>query len=458
MRPEIREAMAVAMRHGARAAGLRRHASRSMHRRRRSASRVRAEDRDTWQRCCMADTFQSMQPWHRRRRPSRRKYVAAAREAYQRTPQGGAQLRYALLLATPGHPARDPAHGAASCCASWWRSRRPWSRSSVPSCWWSWRSSIASSICRRTTSGCRADAARTEQRAQCGSATAPAGGDGRERTLAQAARRCAGQARCDRHIERNLTQRKSPSDGGTSTVNQAINNARPASWWWMTIPGLLRLLTIRLRAENYDVEAVENGVQALAAASRFRPDLVISDLRMDQLDGIGLLKELQNRWPGLKVILLTAHGTIPDAVQATQMGAFGFLTKPVEKQELLDQVQKALKISGFVDTDQDWRADFITRSPVMEEKLAPGAHGRRHRCARADHRRKRHRQGTAGPRHSQGEPAPQPAVRRRSTAAPWPRTCSRANCSVTSRARSPGATSDHRGLFHSRRGRHAAAR
>jgi len=135
-------------------------------------------------------------------------------------------------------------------------------------------------------------------------------------------------------------------------------------------PGLLRLLTIRLRAENYDVEAVENGLQAIAAATRFRPDLVISDLRMDQLDGIGLLKELQSRWPGLKVIMLTAHGTIPDAVAATQMGAFGFLTKPVEKQELLDQVNRALKISGFVDTDQDWRADFITRSPLMEEKLA----------------------------------------------------------------------------------------
>ncbi|MGH8141002.1 MAG: sigma-54-dependent transcriptional regulator, partial [Steroidobacteraceae bacterium] len=146
-------------------------------------------------------------------------------------------------------------------------------------------------------------------------------------------------------------------------------------------PGLLRLLTIRLRAENYDVEAMENGVQALAAASRFRPDLVISDLRMDQLDGIGLLKELQHRWPGLKVILLTAHGTIPDAVQATQMGAFGFLTKPVEKQELLDQVQKALRISGFIDTDQDWRADFITRSPLMEEKL-----GQAHMVAGTDAR------------------------------------------------------------------------
>src|SRR3974390_311341 len=112
-------------------------------------------------------------------------------------------------------------------------------------------------------------------------------------------------------------------------------------------PGLLRLLTIRLRAESYDVEAVESAAQALAAASRFRPDLVITDLRMDQMDGIGLLKELQVRWPGLKVILLTAHGTIPDAVRATQSGAFSFLTKPVEKQELLDQVQKALKISGF---------------------------------------------------------------------------------------------------------------
>jgi two-component system response regulator GlrR len=135
-------------------------------------------------------------------------------------------------------------------------------------------------------------------------------------------------------------------------------------------PGLLRLLTIRLRAENYDVEAVESAAQALAAATRFRPDLVISDLRMEPVDGIGLLKELQNRWPGLKVILLTAHGTIPDAVQATQMGAFGFLTKPVDKQELLDQIQRALKISGFTDATEEWRADIITRSAIMEERLA----------------------------------------------------------------------------------------
>ncbi len=135
-------------------------------------------------------------------------------------------------------------------------------------------------------------------------------------------------------------------------------------------PGLLRLLTIRLRAESYDVEAHESGAQALAAASRFRPDLVITDLRMDEMDGIGLLKELQNRYPGLKVIILTAHGTIPDAVQATQMGAFGFLTKPVDKQELLDQVQKALRISGFSEGGDEWRSEIVTRSALMEEKLS----------------------------------------------------------------------------------------
>jgi two-component system, NtrC family, response regulator GlrR len=135
-------------------------------------------------------------------------------------------------------------------------------------------------------------------------------------------------------------------------------------------PGLLRLLTIRLRAENYEVEAVESAAAALAACTRFRPDLVITDLRMDQMDGIGLLKELQSRWPGLKVIILTAHGTIPDAVHATQSGAFGFLTKPVDKQDLLDHVQRALKVSGFAHVDEDWRAAIITRSQLMEDRLS----------------------------------------------------------------------------------------
>ena len=145
-------------------------------------------------------------------------------------------------------------------------------------------------------------------------------------------------------------------------------------------PGLLRLLTIRLRSQKYEVEPVSSAADALAAVAHFRPDLVITDLRMAQMDGIELLHELQRRWPSLNVILLTAHGTIPDAVRATQSGAFAFLTKPVEKEQLLDEVRRALRTSGFADADSDdWRADIATRSPLLEDRLA-----RAHRVAGTD--------------------------------------------------------------------------
>jgi len=135
-------------------------------------------------------------------------------------------------------------------------------------------------------------------------------------------------------------------------------------------PGLLRLLTIRLRSQKYEVEPAESAAKALAAVARFRPDLVITDLRMAEMDGIALLRELQRRWPSLNIIMLTAHGTIPDAVKATQAGAFAFLTKPVEKEQLLEEVRRALQTSGFTDTAEDWRAEFATRSPMVEDRLA----------------------------------------------------------------------------------------
>ena len=134
-------------------------------------------------------------------------------------------------------------------------------------------------------------------------------------------------------------------------------------------PGLLRLLSIRLRAEGYEVEAVESAHKALGALHRFGPDLVITDLRMDKMDGIGLLKELQTKSPGLRVIIITAHGTIPDAVTATQHGAFGFLTKPIDKDELMSLVERALKVSGATEPEENWASAIITRNAAMKEIL-----------------------------------------------------------------------------------------
>jgi two-component system, NtrC family, response regulator GlrR len=144
-------------------------------------------------------------------------------------------------------------------------------------------------------------------------------------------------------------------------------------------PALRRLMTIRLGAANYQVESVDCARAALNACPRFRPHLVITALRMEPMDGIGLLSELKNRWPDLSVIILTAYGTIPDAVRATQCGAFGFLVKPIEKAELLGQVHRAILASPFTYVKGDWRADIVSRSRLMEDRL-----GQANRAARSD--------------------------------------------------------------------------
>jgi two-component system response regulator GlrR len=90
---------------------------------------------------------------------------------------------------------------------------------------------------------------------------------------------------------------------------------------------------------------------------------------MDKMDGIGLLKELQTRSPGLRVVIITAHGTIPDAVVATQSGAFGFLTKPIDKDELMQTVEKALRVSGSIEVEEGWASEIITRNQALKEIL-----------------------------------------------------------------------------------------
>ncbi len=136
---------------------------------------------------------------------------------------------------------------------------------------------------------------------------------------------------------------------------------------------ILKLLSIRLRASGYHVVTANNGEQALSLAAAERPDVVITDLRMAGLDGLALFHEIERRYAGLPVIILTAHGTIPDPVAATRQGVFGYLTKPYDANELLTQVARALALHGVAGTaatgEQSWRSDIITKSPLMEEVL-----------------------------------------------------------------------------------------
>jgi two-component system response regulator GlrR len=140
-------------------------------------------------------------------------------------------------------------------------------------------------------------------------------------------------------------------------------------------PSLLRLLSMRLSAAGYEVITSESGEEALAQMPLFIPNLVITDLQMDGMDGMSLFKEIHSQTPSLPVMILTAHGSIPEAVDATSRGVFSYLTKPFDSKNLLDHVSRALKITGeSLDKDlggstEDWRKEIITRSPLMENIL-----------------------------------------------------------------------------------------
>jgi len=137
---------------------------------------------------------------------------------------------------------------------------------------------------------------------------------------------------------------------------------------------LLRLLAIRLQRAGWLTETAESGRQALAVLPRFRPQAVITDVRMSGMDGMALFDAIHAQHPTLPVIILTAHGTIPDAVGAAQRGVFAYLTKPFDSEQLTVTIGKALKASGSAvdesDEDAAWRAEIVTRSPVMEALLA----------------------------------------------------------------------------------------
>ncbi len=135
---------------------------------------------------------------------------------------------------------------------------------------------------------------------------------------------------------------------------------------------LLQLIAMRLGAAGYSVATADSGESALASVTVSRPQLVITDLRMQGMDGIALFDAIHRDAPSLPVVILTAHGTIPEAVAATRRGVFSFLTKPFDGKVLLDTVADALRLSSVPagGGGESWRAEIITRSPAMEDLLA----------------------------------------------------------------------------------------
>ncbi|MEO5689810.1 MAG: sigma 54-interacting transcriptional regulator [Burkholderiaceae bacterium] len=141
-------------------------------------------------------------------------------------------------------------------------------------------------------------------------------------------------------------------------------------------PDLLRLLSMRLSGAGYRVTATASAEEALVKIAMERPQLVLSDVQLPGKDGLALFDAIRVQHPSLPVILLTAHGTIPDAVEATSRGVFTYLTKPFDGKALLDVIANAIAMEGPSEASSDggeieaWRSEIVSRSNRMAEVLA----------------------------------------------------------------------------------------
>ena len=142
--------------------------------------------------------------------------------------------------------------------------------------------------------------------------------------------------------------------------------------------GLLHLVKMRLTAMGFAVTGCTTGREALAAAKKDRFDLAITDLRLGSEDGLDVTEELLRIHPGLPVIILTAHGSIPNAVEAMQRGAFGYLTKPFDDKELKAKIEEGLSPQRMRGEIQRLKSlvnelygmeNIVARSPAMQRLL-----------------------------------------------------------------------------------------
>ena len=107
-------------------------------------------------------------------------------------------------------------------------------------------------------------------------------------------------------------------------------------------PDTILILQDRLEMEGYEVVTATDGYNALELIDQDLPDLVLLDIQMPRLDGIATLTHLHEKYPGMLVLMLTAHGTIQRAVEATKRGAYDFLEKPFQPEHITQKVDRAL--------------------------------------------------------------------------------------------------------------------
>jgi two-component system response regulator GlrR len=129
--------------------------------------------------------------------------------------------------------------------------------------------------------------------------------------------------------------------------------------------GLLTLMKMRLEAVGYKAITAEGAEQALSREQDEPCDVAIVDLKLPGISGIALLEQLLRQHPHLPVLILTAHGSIASAVEATKKGAYDYLTKPFDPKDLLHRLEKALEVRRL-------RGEVENLRTLVQERYGPG--------------------------------------------------------------------------------------
>src|SRR3989338_163439 len=133
-----------------------------------------------------------------------------------------------------------------------------------------------------------------------------------------------------------------------------------------------KVLRALLEQQGYTVWEAKDGIDALGLLGKEAIHTIITDQRMPRLDGLGLLKACLEKYPDIPVIIITAHENVETAVSALKLGAFDYISKPFEKTEMLQVLEKALKTyqsKVTVPSDLEIHSDLVSQSPKMKDVL-----------------------------------------------------------------------------------------
>ena len=212
-------------------------------------------------------------------------------------------------------------------------------------------------------------------------------------------------------------------------------------------PQIIQVVKGILQDEGFEVTTAPDGETALKLAAAEPPDLVLLDINLPGLDGLEVLSELKKRQPMLPVIMISAYGSVENAVKATRLGAYDFIEKPPNADKIILSVRNGLELARLAEENRRLRQqsgrvkEIIGQSDAvgrLREKLALVAPTNASVLITGEN-------GTgkelvARALHALSRRAPTPSWR--STAPPSPKTSSKASSSATKRAPSPGPPAD----------------